>query len=279
MRFDWYSASVSASSSHCNHSLSSVFGASIIAPCDPLRMYRHAVRVGSRGVRLSWGGHNPRPFVEGTGASADQAARWLRETYPERHGVARADVCLDTVESGAWDHLTRNIEEIARTAGVAVLYVGDPDPVAGTGRTLYYGSVTSAVRVRVYEKGRKERAAGDLDAPEDWVRVEVQVRPQRADKARFAAVPPAGFWAASRWTAAVSERVLGQVPQWQPPDKPERSDAVRRLQHMLRQYGRTLRDIENERGWEWLVDAVRSEVYPDREAAGPKDDEPPQAPL
>jgi hypothetical protein len=143
-----------------------------------------------------------------------------------------------------------------------VIYVGDPDPVKGSGRTMYFGSTTSAARIRVYEKGRKERAAGDMSADPRWLRIELQYRPQREGKSQAAKVEPEGLWGCARWTAAVAERVLSHVPSWAPPAAPDRSPAEERLEHMLRQYARTLREIERERGMPWLVDRIKDIVRP-----------------
>ncbi|MFN7610152.1 MAG: replication initiation factor domain-containing protein [bacterium] len=225
-------------------------------------MYRDAVRVGPRGVRLSWGGCNPFPYVDASGSSAVQSASWLRSAFTRDHRVSRADVCFDTVAEGAWESVTAAVEEIARSSGVAVLYVGDPDSVRGSGRTMYFGSTTSSARVRVYEKGRKERAAGDLSADPGWVRIELQYRPQRDGKREAAGVEPEGLWGCARWTAAVSERVLARVPSWSPPLAPERSPAEERLEHMLRQYGRTLREVERERGMPWLLHRITATISP-----------------
>ncbi|MEX5543951.1 replication initiation factor domain-containing protein, partial [Pseudomonas poae] len=55
-----------------------------------------------------------------------------------------------------------------------------PLPDSDDGRTLYLGSQTSAVSMRIYEKGKQ------LDCGNDWVRAELQVRPQKDQKTLIA---------------------------------------------------------------------------------------------
>lgn len=77
-----------------------------------------------------------------------------------------------------------------------------------TGRTLYVGSRAAAVRVRVYEKGREQRAKGNDDAPLDWVRLELQWRPKGAKRTAALDFTPAEIWGASAWTADVARQLL-----------------------------------------------------------------------
>lgn len=218
-------------------------------------MYKHAVRADRRGVRISWGGHNPRPFIEGTGQGAVYAAEYLRATYPE-HRVARADVACDFCEEGGFDKIWRSIEPIARAAKAKVSMVGDPDPASRQGRTVYFGSWSSQCLIRVYEKGLKSLAEGQ-EADPRWVRVEIMVRPQKASKSLAASLPPAGFFGFAKWTQQVAAEVLNSAEEFIPPNPVERSAALKRLAHMLKQYERTLREVEKEQGTDFVLTQIR----------------------
>ena len=54
---------------------------------------------------------------------------------------------------------------------------GDWDDFPEKGRTLYLGSQSSPVRMRLYEKGLQPEYA-HLNRP-NWARIEVQVRPAK----------------------------------------------------------------------------------------------------
>ena len=83
----------------------------------------------------------------------------------------------------------------------------------GTGRTLYVGSKSSAVLVRVYEKGLEQRSKGKSDAPLDWVRLELQWRPNGVKRTAALEASPAEVWGASAWTADVARQLLGDNVQ------------------------------------------------------------------
>lgn len=218
-------------------------------------MYKHAFRGHLRGVRVSWGGHNPKPFVEGTGSGAVAAADFLRAAYPS-HRVARADVACDFCEDGGFEKIWRAIEPIARAARAKVSLVGDPDPASKQGRTIYFGSWSSQCLIRVYEKGLKSLSEGQ-EADPRWVRLEIMVRPQKAAKSLAATLPPSGFFGFAKWTQQVASDVLHSAQEFIPPSPVERSTALKRLSHMLKQYERTLREVEKEKGAGFVLDQIR----------------------
>lgn len=49
-----------------------------------------------------------------------------------------------------------------------------------TGKTLYFGSSTSRVQIRVYDKTLEQVSKGKEDVPDNWVRIEMQCRNERA---------------------------------------------------------------------------------------------------
>src|SRR5690606_35963730 len=80
------------------------------------------------------------------------------------------------------------------------------------GRTLYVGSMQSPVMARLYEKGKQMRAAFPDQAakyPPGWVRLELQVRPQKAARYEVAALEPAAIWGTAKWARSLHARVFG----------------------------------------------------------------------
>lgn len=103
-----------------------------------------------------------------------------------------------------------------------------------TGRTLYVGSVKSAVQVRLYEK--------HLESPGQYVegtnRVEVQLRPPSRAKADVSAWSPADTFCASELTRRVA-RLLGTDVTHPATLQKNRGepDLEKTLAHMRTQYG------------------------------------------
>jgi hypothetical protein len=103
-----------------------------------------------------------------------------------------------------------------------------------TGRTLYVGSPTSAVRVRVYEKW--------LESPGQYVegtnRVEVQLRPPSRAKERVTSWTPAQTFCASQLTRRLADALGTDVAH---PGSLEKSrgtpDLEETMRAMYKQYG------------------------------------------
>lgn len=258
MRFDYYAATLPASVSLCTDWISKTFKG-VLVDEKPVKPYKHGVRHHQRGFRLYWGGENPHPFFVASGASAIEAAAALRSDFPH-HRVSRADVAFDFRQDGGFDRMVAAIDPIARASRVAVCFVGDPDNRHDTGRTMYYGSPKSDVRIVVYEKGLHEASRGDKTAPRDWVRVELRVRPRKDRKALCRALSPSEMWGLAKWSVAVSSDVLGAVTPYQPDQSLRRSNADKAVSHMLRQYAASLRAFCDEHGQEELFARIREVV-------------------
>lgn len=127
------------------------------------------------------------------------------------HGAAARATRLDSaidVFGGDFDQLAGLVESAAKMPknGAPVRSFEHWD--SPTGRTLYVGSRAGAVRVRVYEKGLEQRSKGNDGAPLDWVRLELQWRPQGARRTAALDFTPAEIWGASAWTADVARQLL-----------------------------------------------------------------------
>lgn len=177
---------------------------------------------------------------------AAHACRVLRREFPT-HRVSRADVAYDVDEPGAFDRLYKAAHALARAprrggrGGVlATSTVGDWLD-GENGRTLYIGAPSSALRIRIYEKGHEQRAKHpDQKFSPDWVRVEWQIRPNSAGKSRAATASAAELAAWTRFGADM----LDLVAQLEfDPTAPARIPSTDPLFWMVRQYGVHLREL------------------------------------
>lgn len=256
MPFDWYAATIPESVSDCMRELSEQYDDDFV-PDKPVSPYKEAAKHSETGIRIMHGGCNPLPFLFATGTDAPEAAEFIRRTYPT-HRVSRADVAHDFRGEGGFDAVRSILDPIARKAGASVTFIGDPSPDQTTGRTLYYGSAKSDVRICVYEKGLLERSRGSQSAPESWYRVELRVRPRKERKAITARLSASQLWGMSRWTSEAAPLVLGHSVAFHPDTTLRRSSADRAVHHMLRQYARSLRGFVDRHGREMLDDAITS---------------------
>ena len=127
---------------------------------------------------------------------------------------------------------------------------GDWDDFPEKGRTLYMGSQSSPVRMRLYEKGLQPEYA-HLNRP-NWARIEVQVRPAKEAKETFASLSPLEVWGASRWTRDIAAKVLEQHIDPHPAGTTYRlTDRETALRWMCKQYGQHLASLAQDLGgWE-----------------------------
>lgn len=142
-----------------------------------------------------------------TGQDAQPVYEWLIENYPGQYGVARYDVCMDTVEPGMWEYLYNACKSISDQKKLKRNTMGDWDvPGSPSGRTYYLGSKTSVAQLRLYEKGKKE------GMNPDWVRIELQVRPANKDKKYLAAtLTPEDAWQATAWSDCLHLTVMFEI--------------------------------------------------------------------
>lgn len=184
----------------------------------------------------------------------------------KHHLPTRVDTCEDWYEEGLFDSLAGHLVQYAQDNRLAINQQGDW--VRGEGRTLYIGSKDSPVRLVVYEKTAERAAAGFLDAPEHWVRMEARIRPKRDHRAAVSAWQPinaleagwipgaleaVGFW------DGLVKRAVGTV--WRCSDD-ERARAA-----LLKQYGAVMAKWASESGgWNHfggvIQEALKSSAQP-----------------
>lgn len=265
MRFDAYAATVEVPIGPFLDQLLDRFAYCQPKPLRPVHGYQQAYGFDYDGrTVMTVQGENPAApgsHVSGQGEIAEALSRFMRSEHPG-HRVSRMDPCADYTAPGSWDAISGAMLKVADERGLKVLHIGDFHRGL-EGRTIYVGATTSAVRARGYEKGKQLRSAGLEDADLNHVRLEMQVRPPSRLKAAAAVLTPAqAFTAFATWSGELYAQLTGDGPpevhlgNLRPP-----SDEARKLDWMLRQYGPTLRALEQRTGspealGRFLVDAL-----------------------
>lgn len=213
--------------------------------------HRYAFRGddGSEWGAVQWGGsrHGDLVMCEVKGERTPDVVAAIREAFPA-HNCTRTDSASDHEAPGAWESFVAIALDVKRNYGLRGEKRGDWD-YPEDGRTLYLGAPTSAVRVRLYEKG-KQPEYRHLHRP-DWVRVECQVRPEKDAKTVYARASATEVWGASPYTRELAARVLRlQVKELPPYSARRQNERERALAFMCRQYGAHLVSLaEDLGGW------------------------------
>lgn len=157
----------------------------MVLPDRPKHGYQTGVvfSAGGEAIARVWWGGNPGVHVTLHNENAHRLAPLLRGLEGHRE-LTRADACEDFIEAGGFDRMAGYWMAFAKARGLKINQQGDW--VRGIGRTLYVGSRSSPVMLRIYEKGHKE------GGNPDWYRLEVEIKPKGA--ARVAAA----YWEAGQ---------------------------------------------------------------------------------
>lgn len=198
------------------------------------------------------GGPNGDPNVMASGTACDAFVPVVRELWPE-HRVTRADVAEDFQGEGSFETLEAvcrsTLSKHPRVKGWA--YVPD-DPAEG--RSYNMGSVTSDVRMRLYDKSAERRAKlppeRHCEVPENVTRLEVVVKPRKDWREHAAKMPVEVFWGFAGWTAEVAARAMQLEVQRIAMQGGRESDHDRAMRYLIAQYGPTLvRMFEDHGDW------------------------------
>lgn len=205
--------------------------------------------------KINFGGQNDEfgANVVGSGANAQALADVVRDKFPV-HRVSRLDSCEDYHHPDAYRYLRELALKVGKDHRVQCREIVKPLPDSDDGRTLYLGSQTSAVSMRIYEKGKQ------LDCGDDWVRAELQVRPQKDQKTLIAYLNSTEVWGLSKWSHSMAvqlgkknlQRVEAQV--YQP------SDHDRAYRFMIKQYRKVLEQMLASHG---SPEAVGAQIFYD----------------
>jgi DNA relaxase NicK len=259
MKFDWYQASIPEVDPEVvmrTLSASDYYGE--WEESRPQKGYDKAAQfvIGSEvKYRISHGGQNSQygAHVIGSGGAANELAGIIREHFP-MHRVSRMDSCEDFHHKDMYRHLRKIALLIAKEQKVQVREIVKPLKESDDGRTLYLGSQSSAITMRIYEKGKQ------LDCGTEWVRAELQVRPQKDVKLIAAALSAEQVWGLSKWSHSMAiklgntdlQRVDAQVYQ--------QADHDRAYRFMLKQYRRVLEQMQASHG---SPEAVGAQIFQD----------------
>lgn len=254
-RFDWYQSTVMVQcpqDSGLVDELLKAWPMSDWAPARNLNGYTKGgaiVRAGRILCHVCWGGQ-PGVSCKSTSDESPALADALKR-FGHTHLPTRIDSCVDWREEGLFDSLSAELIRYAKEHRLSINQQGDW--VRGEARTLYVGSKDSPVRLVLYEKGYEQGG----DAPKDWVRLEVRLRPKREWR------PAVASWGSdtvfeSGWVPDalkalgwhdLSKRVVGTV--WRC------SDDDRARAAFCRQYRKTLEKWADEvGGWSEMGPAI-----------------------
>jgi len=204
-------------------------------------------------VHLMWGG-NPGVYCCATSSDAPALVEAIR-AFGMPHKPIRMDACEDWHEDGLFDAMSAKLMQFALDNRLAIEHKGDW--TRGRARTLCIGSRSSPAYLRLYEKGHKEGG----DAPQNWIRLEAEIKPAKRAKEGAALWEPDHCFAA-QWIpralvalgwSEIESRRIGTV--WR------RADEDRARAAFLRQYGATVSRWVAELGsWEALGPAIEAAI-------------------
>ncbi len=202
-------------------------------------------------VTVSYGGANHKHglYLDITGGSTDilydAIYHWCKSIGVEI-SCGRVDVAVDFI--GDFKKVLRILSRMATSMGYAQkLYsTTNPDGKNG-GRTLYI-DMGAGRKLRIYEKGL-ERALVNAEAPEDWIRFELEFKipsgkPYAESKMLLAKMLPEDILSLNEDVVKMLNRVTDLNKTHKPiqlTQKPEKTSMEQKLENMVNQYGPTLR--------------------------------------
>ena len=217
---------------------------------------------------VQWGGmQGDLSMIEVKGEPTPGCVEALRARW--WHRVTRVDACADFDAPGAFTGLLGPCMTIKAKHRLKGERRGDWDDFPEEGRTLYLGAPSSAVRVRLYEKG-KQPEYRHLARP-NWARIEVQARPAKEAKSAFNQLTAAEVWGASAWSRELAGQVLQEHVDPHPAGTTYRH-TVREsaLRWMCQQYGAHLVSLAEDLGsWECLGLTLREILQASTGPQGP----------
>lgn len=187
------------------HDLLRALDTRVALPAKGLQGWRQSVKAYDRDGHLVgsvyFGGRDDVHLIS-TSTAADTARRAV--VGLDRARTSRVDTRVDTLVP--FEDL-RAVCEAAAGLKARVTYMESRQGGESTGRTVYVGAPTSAVRVRLYEKW--------LESPGQYVegtnRVEVQLRPPSRAKEMVSGWSPAETFCASQLARRVAHELGGQI--------------------------------------------------------------------
>lgn len=279
-RFDWYAATIMERPERLLEVLSERLGG-VVSFARPLHGYGEgaAIKSGDRTLAtVFYGGAFDWPHAFASSDETDAFVSVVRDMWPNDHNVTRMDTALDFDNGpGTFDTLLDLCTKLAggervdgderkRASRVGVRNVGDWTFGTG-GRTFYLGATSSAVQVRLYEKGiqlRKEaetRGVPRDDVSVNLVRLEVQVRPDGPARRRAARTAPEAAFGYAEWAKELYRRVDGSGVERVHIRERRLSDHERAMRWLVKQYrSHLMHAADLAGGWEELGNALRGRI-------------------
>jgi len=207
-----------------------------------------------------------------TGSDSTRGAEIARRLFPS-HSVTRVDVAIDACFSPSTSGLSTGVVlaacvDIAVSHQLSTTMLGDWSGRDQSGRTLYIGSAKSALRARVYEKGRQPDT---MPADPDWLRFELVYRPKgQALRQQAAILTPYDIAASFPAFYEIVKTYYHDLEDLAVPVQlsevvnRHQTDVDRALEHMFFQYKKSLRAKcetfdTNHSFCDWLL----ARLYPD----------------
>lgn len=193
---------------------------------------------------VQWGGVNPDPNITATGSDSAFIRGLVTSRFPDGR-ISRVDSAFDSASGTAeFQRVCAWVEERAKKAGINCTWIKNSDTTKGD--TLYIGSKTSRVQIRIYEKGKQTGyRAGE------WWRAEVQLRPESRNKSISYKYSPGMVWGASRITRDLWEFLGGEkLSSLEFEANMKEKDLNDKAAHLVKQYGKLLKElVENTGSW------------------------------
>lgn len=250
-RFDWMQQTLREDPKDLFDVLAGTLGAEL-EPGRGQNGYHRAmsvIRAGETLARVNYGGPNGWPNVVTTGAATDVVEPVLRAAW-EGQEVTRMDTAQDFDSDGGYDRVRAVMIELAEGSRLGTTEI-ESTKLGVRSRTLYLGSPSSRVRVRLYEKGRFEQQMGHADASSTWYRLEAQIRPTGTARVVARYLDATEAWGFSRWSRELASSVIGVEVDQVTMQLRRDPDYARALHFLERQYASTLRKaVAVEGSWE-----------------------------
>jgi hypothetical protein len=251
-RFDWYDASLSLCNDSALNILSSLFTSFPEFSKYSIRPrpgYSESVGYGQteKDILPTLNLSSVRPPLFHSSGNTTTLFVYAFKALGIEHSCPRVDSCIDFL--GDWDS---SYDLLAENRGKSrTMHSGDFHDKK-YGRTFYVGSPSSAVRVRLYEKGIEQRIKRPdllVPPPSNWLRFEVQFRPPKSDSKRtVAALSPSDIWGVNETSRQLYSSLQStdiKPFRWVDDGTSSKEAAV---YHMLRQYGPTLQYLKERLG-------------------------------
>lgn len=234
MRFDWYQTTIEEKPLPALEKLSKL--GDEVRPADGMAKCYHytqgwAIHSNTRGIvaHVFAGGNGGKVHALASSDHTDAFVDLVRNEWADLHLVTRMDAAQDFNEERCYDRLRRVTRRIAKRHRLSFPQYSDAlNPAAG--RTQYIGSPKSDYRARLYEKGWEQvgkvveqlkcgdpksfqfihnTATGETVRPQDWTRIELQVRPRQEDARRLAAtLTPEQAWGCTDWAREMAQEAM-----------------------------------------------------------------------